>query len=128
MRQVFVLLCILLFTSCSIVKPIKIAGIYNSSCKLYGKPDLEVKFNSDSTFVYKRPHLEENITGEWVIKRDTLMLYSDKFINQSKDELAPKYKYTELEGKDAYLVKGKKLLVITKTGFRKDCYLQKEEK
>lgn len=128
MKHFFIISCILLYVSCSVIKPIKIAGIYKSSCKLYGKPEIEVSLNLDSTFAYKRPYLEEEITGKWMVKKDTLILYSDKFINRSTDELTPKYKYTELEGKDAYLVKGKKLLVVTKTGFSKNCYLQKENK
>ncbi len=39
----------------NIIKPIKIVGIYKSSFSLYGKLDLEIKINLDSTFEYKRP-------------------------------------------------------------------------
>ena len=110
------------------MKPTKITGIYKSSCVLHGFPDLIVNFNSDSTFIYTMPYVEE-IAGTWVVKRDTLILCSDKFSNQPPSESLPAYKYnkyTDLEGKkDAYLVRRKKLSPINKEGHNQSCYLKK---
>lgn len=127
MKQILKLSCVLWFSCCSIIKPPKVVGTYKSTCTLYGFPDLIVIFNSDSTFVYKMPYVEE-FTGTWVLERDRLILYSSKFSTQSPSESTPAYKYnkyTELEGKDVYLVRGKRLLVVTNAGFSKNCYLQK---
>lgn len=76
------------------------------------------------------PYVKE-ISGTWILKGDTLTLYSAKFpvLNQQPSELYPadEYnKYTEIEGSDIYLIKGKKLLIMTKIGHRKDCFLQRQ--
>lgn len=129
MRQVFTLFLVLLCIRCSIIKPTRIEGTYKSSCVLYGSPDLIVNFKQGGNFVYKMPYVEE-IIGTWVVRRDTLILYSDEFSNQLPSESTPanKYnKYTDLEGKkDAYLVKGEKLYPINKAGHTKSCYLKRQ--
>lgn len=111
------------------MKPTKIVGTYKSTCVLYGYPDLIVSFNFDSTFIYQMPYVKK-ITGSWVVKGDTLILYSDKFPVHPPSESFPadEYnKYTNLYGKkDAYLVKGKKLYAINKEGLMKSCYLKKQ--
>jgi len=123
------LLCILLCTCCSTMRPSKIIGTYKSTCVLYGFPDLVVNLVSDSTFIYKMPYVED-IIGTWILKRDTLILYSDKFPTQPLREDTPAYKYnkyTDSEGnKDAYLVKGRKLYPVSRQRLVKSCYLQKE--
>jgi len=129
MRRISILSCILICASCCVMCSMKVVGTYKSTCVLYGYPDLVVTFNFDGTFVYKMRYVEE-IFGTWVIKRDTLILYSERFTDQPPSESAPadKYnKYTDLEGKkDAYLVKGKKLYPINKEGHTKGCYLKKQ--
>ena len=126
MRRVHLLVFVLFCTSCN---SMKILGTYNSTCILYGYPSLVVKFNSDSTFTYKMPYVEE-ISGVWSVKNDTLLLHSDKFSNLPPSEVKPadEYnKYTNLDGKiDAYLVKGNKLYTINKEGYTKNCYLKKQ--
>lgn len=128
MKILYVLSCVLLCSSCSVIRPVKIAGKYNSTCLLYGYPDLEVSINSNCTFIYKMPYVED-IAGTWIARKDTLILYSDKFTNDPPSESAPAYKYnkyTDLEGKDAFIVKGRKLYPINQDGYTKGCYLQKE--
>lgn len=112
-------------TSCSIQRH-KVTGQYNSTCALYGKSSVVVvKINNDGTFSYTRPYVEEDVVGTWEVVKDTLILKSDDFIEPSKDEFAPRVKYTEAKGRDVYLIKGKSLLVADKAGFTKDCYLLK---
>jgi hypothetical protein len=91
---------------------------------------LRIDFNSDGTFTHKNLFAEK-FSGTWEINKDTLILYSDKYMPQPPDSflgIAPRYKHTELEGRDAYLIRGKKLFCVTKTGFTKDCYLFKVKK
>lgn len=100
----------------------RIVGNYKSICILYGKPMVVATFNPDGSFIYYLP-FNYQATGNWHLSGDTLVLHSEKF---QTDTLAPSYKYTNLKGNtDAYLVKGRKLYVINKTGWTKDCYLKK---
>ena len=130
MKQIILYCVLLLCTGCSILRPNKIVGTYFSHCRPYGLPELRIDFNSDGTFTHK------NLFGEkffvtWEVNKDTLILYSDKYMPQPPDSflgIAPRYKHTELEGRDAYLIRGKKLFCVTKTGFTKDCYLFKVKK
>jgi hypothetical protein len=125
MKNILILLIILLLTGCSAVKPIRVLGTYRSTCVLYTEPSLIATLNEDNSFVYNLP-FGEKATGTWKLNADTLVLYSDKF--QTADQLAPTYKFTNLDGqKDAFLVKGSKLYLINKEGSTKGCYLKKQK-
>lgn len=129
MKIRYILFCALFCASCSVTHPNKIVGSYKSYCVLYGYPSLIAEFNIDSTFIYKKPYLDE-FSGTWTIKNDTLILYSNKFNTQLTDssKLTPKYNYTDLEGRDAFLIRGRKLFSITKNGYSRDCFLSKVKK
>lgn len=124
MKNIYMLVGALFFVGCSIIKPTKIVGTYKSTCVLYTEPKVVVTFNPDNSFVYNLP-FKEQATGSWYLNGDTLFLHSEKF--QTTDQLAPSYKYTDLEGKkDAYVIKGEKLYAINKEGITKSCYLKKQ--
>jgi hypothetical protein len=107
------------------MRPMKVVGTYKSTCVLYTEPSVIITFNEDKSFIYDLP-LGERATGSWHLNADTLVLQSEKF--QTTNQLAPTYKYTDLDGDmDAYLVKGNKLYPINKEGYTKSCYLKKEK-
>jgi len=104
-RNLQPLLC--LFTaiclcSCSISNK-KISGTYYSACTAYHKSVLILTVNKNSTFIYKLVNDIEKVSGKWIIRKDTLFLYSPFF---------PEKQYTGLQGYDAYVIKKKKLIGI----------------
>jgi hypothetical protein len=133
--------CLLLLSGCSVLKQNIAQQTFHSTCFLYGNPDLEVSFFEDHSFVYKMPYVDE-ITGSWEIRKDTVFLYSDKFVLEDPSLLVDflndipegfrspsEYnKYTNLEDYDAFLIRGRKLYPIMKEGITEPCYLQREEK
>lgn len=117
----------LVLISCSPLSNKQIAGKYISYCILYNQPSLQITLKKDSTFYYKRPLVNQEITGYWTTTKDTVFLKSEVFETSyvnSQSELSPKLKNTDLENRDAYLRKGKKLFAINKSGVDKECYLE----
>lgn len=105
----------------------KITGNYKSSCFLQLYPNVILNVNSDSTFEYRFAYLEEVIKGKWKVSNDTLFLYSERFQQINVNELSPRIKYTDLPGYDGYLIRKKKLYVLTPNKIMEDeCYLIKQ--
>ena len=101
---------------------------YQSNCFLYGKPEYVLKINENGKFYY-RSFLDDTINGNWTLSKDTLILSSDYFIEASsfdieKDSIVKNTKYTEFNKQEKYLIKRKKLSLITKKGISKECYLK----
>lgn len=119
-RTIIILLISFIESSCSSFK----SGVYKSTCEIYHVPQLILLLNDDKIFEYKRPYIDEKITGTWEInEKKELILKSEMFT--SKDEFKPDYKFTDNKGNDIYKIKGNKLLVYGVNGeFSKDkCYL-----
>lgn len=118
---------VMILTSCGVTQN-RIIGQYNSTCALYGNQSIVVvKVNKDSTFSYSRPYVEEDVIGNWEIVKNTLVLTSEEFSAPHDDEFSPRFKYTAADGKDIYLITGKRLLMADKEGFKRECYLLKVE-
>ncbi len=118
------LLTMLLPVSSCNRKTFNVVGNYESKCSLYLYPAVKLSLNQDSTFRYLFAYRDEPVLGRWQIFRDTLLLYSPTF-ESDIDSFKPISKYTDLEEKDAYLIRDKGLLRITTKGKMKDCYLER---
>lgn len=124
MNRICIFLSTLFLLGCSVNKPAQIVGTYKSTCMLYNEPRLIVNFYPNNIFVYNLP-FQEKAEGNWYIVGDTLFLHSDEF--QTSNQVAPSYKYTDLEGrKDAYIIRRGKLYAINNEGTTKICYLEKQ--
>jgi len=122
MKKYYMIVFSFLIAGCGMTRTTRIVGNYKSNTILYGEYEVVATFNPDGSFIYYLP-FNYQATGNWHLSGDTLVLHSEKF---QTDTLAPSYKCTDLEGKtDAYLVKGRKLYVINKTGWTKLVYLKK---
>lgn len=108
-------------------KTVDVIGNYESKCVLYLYPSVKLSLEKDSTFKYHFAYREDAISGKWKTIRDTLYLFSLSF-GPIVDSFTPVSKNTDLPGKDAYLIRGSKLLKITSNGSTKDCSLAKTEK
>jgi len=120
LRAIIILTISFTAMSCSSFKP----GVYKSNCEVYHVPQLILLLNDDKTFEYKRPYVDEKITGTWEVNvKKKLILKSKMFA--SKDEFSPDYKFTNNEGNDIYKINGNKLLVYGVNGeFNKsECHL-----
>jgi len=98
---------------------------YVSSCYTQRFPDLILNLETDNTFKYKFAYLEENVTGVWERKKDTLFLKSDYFSPQYQKPLTPSYKYSDFSNSiDAFIIKKNKLYSLDSLGdMRQDCFL-----
>lgn len=120
LKTIFFLSIVFAVYSCSGVK----YGVYKSTCEIYHVPELILLLNEDKTFEYKRPYVDEKITGTWEINENKdLILKSDMF--KSTDDIDPGYKYTNIEGNDIYKISGNKLFIYSANGeYSSDkCYL-----
>ncbi|GAB4347145.1 MAG: hypothetical protein OHK0038_27160 [Flammeovirgaceae bacterium] len=101
-------------------------GKYRDICVASGhKCRLEISLRNDSSFQYFFAYHEisdEEIKGKWKINKDTLILFSNKFL-EKREELSPIVKNTNIDSLDKYLIRGKKLYAINKEGVKKYCYL-----
>ena len=105
-----------------------IKSIYQSNCFLYGKPEYILKINENGKFHF-RSFLDDTINGNWTLSKDTLILDSEYFIEAysfdiDKDSILKNIKYTEFDKQEKYLIKRRKLFLITKKGISKECYLK----
>ncbi len=101
---------------------------YESNCFLYGTPEYVLKINDNGKFQFKS-FLNDTIDGNWTLSKDTLILDSEYFIEASsfdieKDSILKNIKYTEFDKQEKYLIKRRKLFLITKKGISKECYLK----
>lgn len=101
---------------------------YESNCFLYGTPEYVLKINENGKFHFKS-FLNDTIDGNWTLSKDTLILDSEYFIEASsfdieKDSIVKNTKFTEFDKQEKYLIKRRKLFLITKKGISKECYLK----
>ena len=101
---------------------------YESNCFLYGTPEYVLKINENGKFHFKS-FLNDTIDGNWTLSKDTLILDSEYFIEASpfdieKDSIVKNTKFTEFDKQEKYLIKRRKLILITKKGISKECYLK----
>lgn len=101
---------------------------YESNCFLYGTPEYVLKINENGKFHFKS-FLNDTIDGNWTLSKDTLTLDSEYFIEASsfdieKDSIMKNTKYIEFDKQEKYLIKRRKLFLITKKGISKECYLK----
>ena len=139
-NYLIVVFLMLLSCSCSVTKNVNFSGRHVSFCHNLGFPELVADFNKDYTFQYKYVHDPDTISGKWEVKNDTLFLFSKTFEKKtvsltklvdfivatpdSTDEPEVNNgQYTEIDNMDVYLIRGKYLYRLTKTGFTKDCPL-----
>jgi hypothetical protein len=118
-------LFVLIFCAGCSPKLSNVSGSYKSTCILHIYRNVILTLKKDNTFFYQFADLQEKINETWKLNGDTIFLYSKYFTEKYLQPLAPKYKNTDLIDKDAYLIHGKKLFVLTSMGKTKDCYLIK---
>ncbi|MFN7044675.1 MAG: hypothetical protein ACK4M1_05720 [Flavobacterium sp.] len=124
MKKIFFLIISLMLLSC---KP-TLKTIYQSKCFILGEAEYVLKINNNGEFQFKS-HLSDTINGNWTLSKDTLTLNSEYFIEASsfdieKDSIIKNTKYTEFDKQEKYLIKRRKLFLITKKGISKECYLK----
>lgn len=124
MKKTSLLLILVVFSSCKST----IKKTYQSNCFLHGKPEYVLKINENGKFHF-RSFLDDTINGNWILSKDTLTLNSEYFIEASsfdieKDSIVNNKKYTEFDKQEKYLIKRKKLFLITKSGISKECYFE----
>jgi hypothetical protein len=68
-------------------------GTYKSTCILQLRPEVVLALNPDSSFSYQFAYLDKQITGSWVLNKDTIFLFSEYFDSKYNRPLTPKYKY-----------------------------------
>ena len=96
---------------------------YESYCLLYGKPDLYLEILKDGQFNYIFRYAPMTVNGKWRVNKDTLILESHIF-EKKGDSIVQMVKNTNINGKDAYIVKGKKLYALdSNNNVIKKCYL-----
>jgi hypothetical protein len=122
MKQSLIIALPFLMYGCQSSK-IKISN-YNSTCWLHTQTDVILKIYENDIFEYSFAYSDEKIIGNWSVKDDTLILFSDKFL-EKREDLSPIVKNTNFDGLDKYLIRGKKLYAINKEGVEKHCYLVK---
>jgi hypothetical protein len=106
----------------------RIFGTYKSICILHAYPAVTLNLKEDKTFIYHFPYVEEEITGEWATSGDTLVLQSKYFGQAYQKPLSPSYKYTDIPGKDLFLIRRKKLFELSSTEeAKKNCHLVKQK-
>lgn len=121
MKITTAILMLILSAACSSVQ--NITGTYQNYCRLYNQPRHTLILRADKTFLYNFPYVEDKIEGSWAIDRDSLILKSDYFLKESEPN-TPIRKYTDIpNGKDVYIVKGKRLYAVMKNGVEKTCYM-----
>jgi hypothetical protein len=107
----------------------QLPGTYQSICVLYDRmPEVVLTLNSNNTFSYRLPYIEDKIEGTWTTDKDSLVLTSDYFSNFGTSEpMTPIRKYTDVPGKkDIFIIRGKKLYAANRKGeLKKSCYLEK---
>ena len=124
--QFLLFVMIFLLSNCKI----NYSGRYISRCWIQTRTELFFDVKNDSTFQYFFAYHEisdEEIKGKWEINKDTLILFSPKFL-EKRDTLSPIVKNTDLDSLDQYLIRGRKLYPINKIGVKKTCYLVKAKK
>lgn len=113
-----VLFCVSFLSTC-IAQKIKKESVYISSCYLYAKPSVVLTLRTNNSFSYRLAYLQDEVTGTWKLRKDTLILTSKSFTDKNKDPLTPMKQITNHVGFDKLLFKGNKL-------FKLDLRLQKE--
>lgn len=102
-----------------------VIGTYKSSCYISLYPNVILRIDSAHTFSYKLAYLDDKIEGNWIVRKDTLFLFSEWFNRKPIDSLEPIHKISDLDGKDVYLIKKNGLLyVLSHKGVNKDCFLK----
>lgn len=121
MKKNITVFCLLgIFSSCA-SNSMKF-GVYSSKCRLYDTNALKLHIKTDYTFQYFFAYNDEVITGKWEVKKDTLFLFSEKFL-EKREPLSPTIKNSDLEGNDVYIMKGRTLKLVKLSGVSEDCPL-----
>ncbi|TWF32860.1 hypothetical protein FHW36_113115 [Chitinophaga polysaccharea] len=116
---------ILLSSGCAL-RANKVIGNYKSSCYINLYPNVILTIDSFHTFSYKLAYLDDKIEGTWVVRKDTLFLFSEWFNKKTTDRWEPIYKISDLDGMDAYLIKKNGLYMLSRKGVNKDCLLNRQ--
>ncbi|MEV4883274.1 hypothetical protein MRBLMN1_001759 [Chitinophaga ginsengisegetis] len=106
------------------VRTNKIIGSYRSSCYINLYPNVILKIDSSHAFSYKLAYLDDKIEGSWIVRRDTLFLFSEWFNKKIIDPWEPIHKLTDQEGMDTYIIKKNGLYMLLREGINKDCFLK----
>lgn len=117
------LLCLFIISCTQISCYNSLKNIYFSDCLLYGKPEVVLELNNDSTFCYNFRYATDKVCGKWKKIKDTLILESDTF-NINHEGLHPIVKMSNIKSFDKFLIKNKRLYIINNEGKAKDCYLK----
>lgn len=124
--KVFPFFLIILLSSC-VFSTRKIIGSYSSSCYINMYPNVILKIDSSHTFSYKLAYLDDKIEGRWIVRKDTLFLFSEWFMKKTIDLWEPKRKLTDQEGMDAYIIKKNRLYMLSIKGMNNDCFLKRQD-
>lgn len=105
------LYCILIPLVCLSCTKIHTNRYYESYCLLYAKPELYLEILKNGNFTYRFRYAPEIISGRWKMHKDTLILESPLF-EKKEDSIMQMVKNTSVNGKDAYIIKGKRLYAL----------------
>lgn len=118
-----IIFSVIFLSSCTIEKKI-IGKKYTSICINGIYPNVILLLKKDKTFEYKFAYVEEKVSGNWYIQKDTLFIKSQMFTDIVKSSMTPKIKVSNTDGFDSYLIKGRKLFIINDSNnLNKSCFL-----
>lgn len=122
-----VLILIILF-ACKAPDQVITSSTFKSTCGLYHRlPRVTLILTNDRMFTYKFPY-SEDVQGTWEVSKDSLVLKSGDFPTTIEPN-TPIRKYTDFDGRDVYLIRGKMLFALSQDrGVINDCYLLRDKK
>ena len=117
---------IILFCSSCAAK-INTNRYYEGICILYGRPEIYLEVLKNGNFTYRFRYAPKTISGRWKVHKDTLILESPSF--SLEKSVMQMVKNTNIDGKDAYIIKGKKLYALdSNNNLIKKCHLKLSKK
>ena len=110
--NIIAILIVPFFMACSPLRNIQEPVAYASIARPLGQYWLQVVFYPNGTFEYIHAGDPERTYGTWERKKNIITLYSDKFLLETPLGVGAGYKWTEIDGKDVFLLRGNSLYEI----------------
>ncbi|WP_375563379.1 RHS repeat-associated core domain-containing protein [Bernardetia sp. OM2101] len=112
MKKKFFYYYILIILVCFSCTRMRTDRYYSDLCLLYGEPSLYLKIFKNGNFTYRFIYAPKKISGKWKVHKDTLILESPLFLLEKEEDIMQMVKNTSVHGRDAYIIKGKKLYAL----------------